>query len=47
MYDEAESKSKYYIARKGMMKFFDMRLGFVSKLERNELNENKHGFALT
>ena len=30
-----------------MMKFFDMRLGFVSKLERNELNEAKHGCALT
>ena len=29
-----------------MMKFFDMRLGFVSKLERNELDEKKHGCAL-
>lgn len=33
-----DDKAKYYIGRKGLMKFFDLRLGFVSKLERDELN---------
>ena len=37
---------KYYIGRKGLMKFFDMRLEFVSKLDRNFLDEKKHGCAL-
>lgn len=46
VYDEAESKSSFHIGRKGLMKFFDMRLDFISKLERNELSDAKHGSAL-
>ena len=43
---QGEKECQYHIGRKGLMKFFDMRLDFVSKLERNFLNEKKHGCAL-
>jgi hypothetical protein len=42
VFDEAESTTKYYIGRKGLMKFFDMRLGFISKQERNCLSLIKY-----
>jgi len=35
-------KVKYYIARKGLMKFFDMRLAFISRHERNALDLKKY-----
>ena len=43
VYDEGDQKTHYYIGRKGLNKFFDMRLGFISKLERNCLDINRYG----
>jgi len=42
VFNEEESTTKYYIGRKGLMKFFDMRLDFISKQERNCLNLIRH-----
>lgn len=30
----------YHMGRKGLMKFFDMRLSYISELERDELKDN-------
>jgi hypothetical protein len=35
-------ENKYFIGRKGLQKFFDMRLAFVSKNERDNLNLIKY-----
>lgn len=43
VYDEKASKTSYYLARKGLQKFFDLRLGFVSRQERNALNMDRYG----
>ena len=37
-----DGTKKNYIGRKGLMKFFDMRLSFVSKQERNVLHPIKY-----
>jgi len=43
VYDEKASKTSYYLGRKGLQKFFDLRLGFVSRQERNALNVDRYG----
>ncbi len=46
VYDKNTKLNDYYIGRKGLMKFFDMRLSFISKKERNVLNLNTHAVEL-
>jgi hypothetical protein len=43
VYDEQASETSYYLGRKGLQKFFDLRLGFVSRQERNALNMDRYG----
>ena len=44
--DEKASKTSHYLGRKGLQKFFDLRLGFVSRQERNALNVDRYGCGL-
>jgi len=37
----------YSLGRKGLMKFFDMRLSYINKQERNMLDVTKNGTAIT
>lgn len=43
VYDYKRKKADYYVGRKGLMKFFDLRLAFVSKQERNALHLSNYG----
>ena len=43
VYDYKRKKTEYFVGRKGLMKFFDLRLAFVSKQERNALHLTNYG----
>lgn len=43
VYDFKADRTDYFVGRKGLMKFFDLRLGFVSNQERHRLSLSDYG----